>query len=231
MVPSVSASSVAAPAQRRARRGSARRPAPGGSGRTAVALTKPTSHPSSVRARCGSHTPTERSPSTGSGRGAVSSRWAPVSRSARRPRQRHRRRPGPAPVEVAPGAGRDQPASVVGSRSTCDGVVAERARAVGPPEEEVGEVGELERRAASSSHSEVCAVSKKPGPALVAESTTRPSGRAGDEPDVAQPELAEAARPSARRSPSAAQPGLVAGVDPARAGRRGPARSRRRPCG
>ena len=47
-----------------------------------LALTKPTCHRSSMRTRCGSQTPTDRSPSVGSRSGRVSRTCRPVSRSA-----------------------------------------------------------------------------------------------------------------------------------------------------
>ena len=96
-------------AQGRARRATGRPRARGGSGRTSVALTKPTSQPSSVRTRCGSQTPTDRSPSIGSGSGRCR---AGGRRSAGRRSSRASVTPTTgraAPVEVAPGAGRDQP--------------------------------------------------------------------------------------------------------------------------
>ncbi len=169
-----------------------------------LALTKPTSHRSPSRTRCGSHTATEVKPSVGSGSSVVSSTCSPWRRSTepstRRQRHPQRRRAvaGRARrrlLEVAPRAGRHQPPVAVAH--DVGGVVAVRAGTVGPAEEQVCGVPQVQRVGGEPPQAGVAAVEEAGSgrrgaqPQVPAVAHGAAVGVA-DEPQVAQPELAEA---------------------------------------
>ena len=199
------------------RRGSGRSRAPGGSGRTCVALTYAASQPSSVRTRCGSQTPTERQPGrrqrqrpgvedvpAGEQVGVVSARVAATVA------------PRCAGVEVAPRAGRQQPAVAVAQQVA--GVVAVHPGPVGAPEEDVAAGGSASGRRVELPHRGVGGV-EEARPALVAVSSTRPPGgvacrRRGSPAGGRAARAGRTPRSSPPSAASAGQPGLVVGVEP-----------------
>ena len=143
-----------------------------------VADTKPTSHSPSTRTRCGSQTPAEVSPLVGSASAVVSRTWTPVVTSAVvsarvTPTEASGRRPSTKSPQVL--VATSQPAP---SRTTW---VAWSPKTPGRSGLRKNRSASCRsrRRSSSSDQTLVCPVSKKPGPALVALSSRRPSRRTG----------------------------------------------------